>query len=40
MIVPGTGGVGVGGWGLKVISCEGGEVHPSEFVTVNVYVPG
>lgn len=34
--VPGTGGVGVDGWGSKVISCEGGEVHPSEFVTVNV----
>ena len=36
VIVPGMGGVGVGGWGLKVISCDGEEVHPSEFVTVNV----
>lgn len=39
-MMPGIGGVGVGGWGLNVMPCDGGEEHPSELVTVKVYVPG
>ena len=36
IIVPGTGAVGVGGWGLIVTAWVCGEVHPTELVTENV----
>jgi hypothetical protein len=38
VIVPIIGLSGVGGWVLIVTPAEATEVHPSLFVTVNVYV--
>jgi len=35
-MVPGTGADGVTGWGSIVILLDGRDVHPEEFVTVNV----
>ena len=36
---PGTGALGVGGWTLITTPVDAGEVQPSEFVTVKLYVP-
>ena len=40
VIVPTTGGVGVGGCGGITAPDEGRDTHPGIISTVNVYVPG
>jgi hypothetical protein len=39
-MIPTFGFEGVAGWALITTGAEAGEVHPSAFFTVNVYVPG
>ena len=39
MIVPTVGAEGVAGWALMTTSPDAEETHPSEFVTVKLWVP-